>query len=49
MPARYTFALLAICPVLLAIFVGALGLYHNGVLRRRARAEPATAIAATAD
>ena len=43
LPARYTFALLAVCPLLMAVFVGALGLYHNGVLRRRdAPVEPWT-------
>src|SRR5262249_25961102 len=36
LPARYTYAILAICPLMLAIFVSALGLYHRGVLRRRA-------------
>jgi AAHS family 4-hydroxybenzoate transporter-like MFS transporter len=46
LPARYTFALLAVCPLLLAIFVSALGLYHNGVLRRRTQAETAAATAA---
>jgi AAHS family 4-hydroxybenzoate transporter-like MFS transporter len=46
LPARYTFALLAVCPLLLAIFVSALGLYHNGVLRQRSKAETAPAAAA---
>jgi AAHS family 4-hydroxybenzoate transporter-like MFS transporter len=46
MPARYTFALLAITQVLLALFVGALGLYHGYVGRKRA-AEPAVTMVAT--
>jgi AAHS family 4-hydroxybenzoate transporter-like MFS transporter len=46
LPARYTFALLAACPLLLAVFVSALGLYHNGVLRRRTQAGTAAATAA---
>jgi AAHS family 4-hydroxybenzoate transporter-like MFS transporter len=36
MPARYTFALLAICQLALTIFVGALGLYHGVIAKRRA-------------
>jgi AAHS family 4-hydroxybenzoate transporter-like MFS transporter len=34
MPVRYAFAFLAICPLLLAVFVGSLGLYHRSFMRR---------------
>jgi AAHS family 4-hydroxybenzoate transporter-like MFS transporter len=46
MPARYTYALLAITQLLLALFVGALGLYHGYIGRKRA-SEPAVTMAAS--
>ncbi len=45
MPARYTYALLAVTQLLLALFVGSLGFYHRYVGRKPA-AEPGVAVAA---